>query len=80
MNNDFDTLGIAFLASVTGGQDQGQPPQGPNQERVQVGVQARGVNVGVTGERTRTDYKTCLDQLQPGQSARAECGLPGGGP
>lgn len=75
--NDFDTLDISVLASITGGEGEGT--QGPNQERAQLGVQVKGVNVGATVERTRTDYAKCLDTLQPGQSARTECGLPGGG-
>jgi hypothetical protein len=77
MHDDFATIDVSALATITGGE--GESNQGPNQERAQVGLQVKGVNLGVTAERTRTDYKTCLDQLQPGQSARAECGLPGGG-
>jgi hypothetical protein len=76
MHNDFLTLDLAVLHSITGGEGE---TQGPNQERAQLGVQVKGVNVGATVERTRTDYAKCLDTLRPDQSARQECGLPGGG-
>ncbi len=87
MNTTFESIDLLALHDVTGGADQPAGPAGPNREggSFNVGVDARGVKVGVQGDyqQTRTDYATCVRETRNAgggvSDIRANCGLPGGG-
>jgi hypothetical protein len=74
---NFETITLFDLDDVTGG--------GSSTDAVQIGIQApiKGVpvNVGINGNTSTTDYKTCVDAIKTMPNAKPAdivqaCGLP----
>ncbi|HUS31418.1 MAG TPA: hypothetical protein VMZ53_23065 [Kofleriaceae bacterium] len=80
----FETIDISALDLVQGGADEGQGA--PNREQIRIGVQAQGdrtggrANIGVEGERSRTNYAVCVQETRQAggtpRDIRETCGLP----
>jgi hypothetical protein len=75
--SSFETIDIFALTNVTGG--------GSSTDEAQLGIQAptkQGpVNLGISGKKSDTDYKTCVDAVKTMPGAKPSdivgaCGLP----
>jgi hypothetical protein len=75
--SNFETIDILALTNVTGG--------GSSTDEAQLGIQAptkQGpVNLGISGKKSDTDYKTCVDAVKGMPGAKPSdivgaCGLP----